>query len=54
MKKAQKLGGKWFVDGKRIEPKFIRALEVHTYAPELNKLHLICGAVFSASGITRL
>lgn len=31
--------------------KLIKCLEVHTYAPELNKLHLRGGAVLAAPGV---
>ena len=37
-----------------IRLKDVLCLEVHKYAPELNKLHLFDGAVFSTPQITEI
>ena len=37
-----------------IKLKDVLCLEVHKYAPELNKLHLFDGAIFSTPQITEI
>ena len=37
-----------------IRLKDVLCLEIHKYAPELNKLHLFDGAIFSTPQITKI
>tara|TARA_E500000318_G_scaffold111782_1_gene131719 strand:+ start:1780 stop:1935 length:156 start_codon:yes stop_codon:yes gene_type:complete len=37
-----------------IKLKDVLGLEIHKYAPELNKLHLMNGAVFNTPQITKI